>query len=201
MWKYLYGQSINGQLKPIPLQMPSKMVTGSKNEKSVLVAVFVERPRKRGLLSSNGGAGKHYHHHHHHHHLHLHQSRKQGGSSNRRAELLDYSRRLRNSAENTPKHHHQTKPASVASIIQQPINEIMAAQSKRKHEKSPACMGNWTSFLKSLTMPSKGKKKKKTNSTSTNFTATKAKVIMQSFQAHKNKGFFNKFLAAIHKYR
>lgn len=43
-------------------------------------------------------------------------------------------------------------------------------------------MGNWRSFFKSLTMPSKGKKKKKTNSTTTNFTATKAKVIMQSFQ-------------------
>ncbi|KAL8088927.1 hypothetical protein AgCh_038626 [Apium graveolens] len=164
--------------------MPTKMVTGGKNQKSVLVAVFVERPRKRRLLPSNGGPEKHYHHHHHHHHhLHLHQAHNKGGSSNRRAELLDYSRRLRDSAPNTPKHHHQTKPAaSVSSIIQQPINQIMAAQSKRKHEKAPGCMGNWRSFLKSLTMPSKGKKKKKTNSTSTNFTATKAKVIMQSFQ-------------------
>lgn len=96
-------------------------VTGGKNQKSVLVAVFVERPRKRRLLPSNGGGGNHYHHHHH---LHLHQSHKQRGSSNRRAELLDYSRRLRDSAPNTPKHHHQTKPASVSSIIQQPINQV-----------------------------------------------------------------------------
>lgn len=67
--------------------------------------------------------------------------------------------------------------------MQLPIyyKQIMAAQSKRKHGKAPSCMGNWRGFLKSLTMGKKKKKKKKTNSTSTNFTATKAKVIMQSF--------------------
>ncbi|WOG87062.1 hypothetical protein DCAR_0206282 [Daucus carota subsp. sativus] len=174
------------------------MVTSSKNQKSVLVAVFVERPRKRGLLASNN---HHHHHHHHHHHLHLHQSHKHGGGSNRKADLLDYSRRLRDSAPNTPnRHHHQNKPSSVSSIIQQPINQIMAAQSKRKHQKAPSCMGNWKGFLKSLTSPSKGKKRK-TNSTGTNFAATKAKVVMQSFQAHKNKGFFKKVLATIQKYR
>ncbi|KAG6635867.1 hypothetical protein CIPAW_11G072700 [Carya illinoinensis] len=78
--------------------MPTKTLTYSK-EKSVLLKVYVEHPRKKRVSQ-----GPHHHHHHHNHHLHQTIRREvilynvNAGASSKgydgRAQLLQYSRQL-----------------------------------------------------------------------------------------------------------
>ncbi|KAK2970369.1 hypothetical protein RJ640_012949, partial [Escallonia rubra] len=171
-------------------------------EKSVLVAVYVERPRKKGLSSSKNNQ---QHHHHHHHHLHLHQAKlgaNSGKGYNRRAELLNYSRRLRESARSAPASPQHPKP--ISSSNQQPITQMTTIRSKKqKHARtSPACLDNWKimipGFLRSQARKESKKKKEKSHDESA---SKKAKAIMKSFQVKKKGGFISKLLATIQKYR
>ncbi|KAI8532282.1 hypothetical protein RHMOL_Rhmol11G0201500 [Rhododendron molle] len=61
--------------------MPPKMVTIFR-ERVVLVAVYVETPKRRRFSSNNHRRCRHY---------------RASNGTNRRADLLDYSRRLRES--------------------------------------------------------------------------------------------------------
>lgn len=93
-------------------------------EKVVLVSVYVERPRKRRVSSNNR---------HHHHHQYVHHSIKQevtlnkhgdvaGKGYNRRAELLLYSQRLRQSGpspESSP-----SEPNPISSDKQQSTTNV-----------------------------------------------------------------------------
>lgn len=82
--------------------------------KGVWLSVYVEKPSKRKSVSRN-----HHHHYHHHHHLYVHSARKltgnNGGGYSRKAQLLEYSRQLRESARsqaNSPLLQPNPKPAS-----------------------------------------------------------------------------------------
>ncbi|KAI3453451.1 hypothetical protein Pfo_010114 [Paulownia fortunei] len=173
-------------------------------EKTVLVAVYTERPRRRLPLSEHRQGG-HHHHHHHHHYLHFHQSvsKNDGGGKgyNRRAELLDYARYLRASA----------KPAASASVSSHGSShikqistvQIAAADRKPKHSSPPTCLDKWESlipsFLRSMTAlnTTKGKgKKKHKNSVST---ATKMKALVKSLQVQKKGSFLSKLLTTVQK--
>ncbi|XP_057476405.1 uncharacterized protein LOC130764283 isoform X2 [Actinidia eriantha] len=169
--------------------MPTKMVTCSK-DKAVLVAVYVETPRKR-TFSSN-----------HHHHIHLHQPKHGGGGYNRRAQLLDYSRHLRESARSG------SSPKPVSSSNQQPMKQITAVGSKPKNGKVPACLGNCKiaipSFLRSLTTLQAKKQTKTTMKKKTcesESAATKMKSVMKRLQVQKKGGILSKLHAALQKHR
>ncbi|CAK9173314.1 unnamed protein product [Ilex paraguariensis] len=169
-------------------------------EKAVLVAVYVERPRKRRLLANQ------QHHHHHHHHLYLHQAKRgaHGGGSNRKADLLNYSRHLRESARSGQSSPSLPNPKPVSHNHQPLMTQMIAVPSKPKNARVPACLGNWKiiipSFLRSLTTshPRKEKKKRKKNSGST---ATRMKAVMKSFQVKEKKGFVSKLFASLRKHR
>ncbi|KAA8525980.1 hypothetical protein F0562_007920 [Nyssa sinensis] len=170
--------------------MQTRMATCCK-EKAVLVAVYVERPRKR-RVSSN-----------HYHHLHLHQPKHgvNGGGYNRRAELLDYSHRLRESARSGASLPSHPKPVS---SNQQPLIQIFAAESKPKHAKVPSCLGKWKlmipSFFGAMTISQakKERKKKKKKNSGSNTIKMKAAII-KSYQVQKKRGFISKLLATLQK--
>ncbi|PSS11583.1 Protein lingerer like [Actinidia chinensis var. chinensis] len=171
--------------------MPTKMATCCK-DKAVFVAVYVETPRKRRFSSNN-----HYHH--------LHQPKHGGGVYNRRAQLLDYSRHLRESARSGPSNPLNPKP--VSSSNQQPMKQITAVGSKPKRGKVPACLGNCKiaipSFLRSLTTLQAKKQRKTTTKKSreSEFTATKMKSVMKKLRVQKKGAFLSKLLSALQKHR
>ncbi|XVE57551.1 hypothetical protein DITRI_Ditri04bG0099500 [Diplodiscus trichospermus] len=169
--------------------MPTKMATCCK-DKEVVITVYVEKPRTRASLN-------------HHHYLHqtikkLHIQHMHGKGYNRRAELLHYSRRLRESARSASSAPLQSKP--VSSNDQQPSNKIIAVQRKPKYPKAPACFDNWgtliPSFLRSLTnlkAKKTGEKKKNGGSTSSNY---------KKIQMQKNwRLFFSKPMSMLQKHR
>ncbi|XP_018847555.2 cyclin-T1-like [Juglans regia] len=174
--------------------MPTKTGTYSK-EKSVLLKVYVEHPRKKRVSQSQ-------HHHHHHHHHHLHQTIRRevilynvnGASTkgyDRRAQLLQYSRQLRLSARSASKSPFESssssgnhKPTSQSTVA------VPRKSSKSKHPKTPGCsFGNWKillpSFFRSLT-GSKGKKERK-NIKQSGWTSSKIKAFTKSLQMQKKK--------------
>ncbi|XVF13486.1 hypothetical protein REPUB_Repub08aG0211800 [Reevesia pubescens] len=172
------------------MRLPTKTATCSK-EKAVLVTVYVEKQRRRA--PSN-------------HHYQLHHTIKQaaGKGYNRRAELLHYSQRLRDSARSAASTHLQSKP--VSSNDQQPSNETITVERKPKYSKTPACFDRWgiliPSFLRSLMtlQPKKtGKQKKNVESTSSN--NMKVKAVMKSLQMQKKWRFFSKPISMLHNYR
>ncbi|XWS38656.1 hypothetical protein CRYUN_Cryun19dG0149600 [Craigia yunnanensis] len=172
--------------------MPTKMATCCK-EKAVLVTVYREKPRKR--TSSN---------HQHRHYLH-HTIKQAGKGYNRRAELLHYSQRLRESAGSAASTPLQSKP--VSSIDQQPSNKIITVQRKPKYSKTSACFDNWgiliPSFLRSLkNLQAKkpGNKNKNGGSTSSN-NNNKMKAVMKSLQMQKKWRLFSKLISMLHKHR
>ncbi|KAM3686872.1 hypothetical protein ACJW30_10G034700 [Castanea mollissima] len=105
-------------------------------EKAVLVTVYVERPRKK-KVSTN-----HHQHHHHNHYLH----QKRGNPSQPwRAQLLQYSKHLRESSQSVTTTPLPLRPTS--SSNQQPSTQIAAFQRKRKQDRAPACLGIWKILL------------------------------------------------------
>ncbi|KAL8053556.1 hypothetical protein ABFS82_05G079600 [Erythranthe guttata] len=87
-------------------------------EKGVLVAVYVERPKRRlPLLSLHEKDG----------------IRRKGYNNNRRAELLDYARHLRSSAST------KTSP-STSPILLPLLDEIPVADEKPKRSSTPNCL-------------------------------------------------------------
>lgn len=172
-------------------------------QKGVWVAVYVERPGSRRRLSSNSRQPQH-HHHHHHQHVHLHQACNTRGY-NRKAQLLQYSRQLRESARfqaSSPLLH--PKPAANHEH-RQPMTQMIAVQKKRRRAVTPTCMGNWKllipGVLRSLLMSHNKKPKNKRKGTNNRSTATKIKAIMKSFQVNRRKGFTSKMFATIRKRR
>ncbi|KAK7262183.1 hypothetical protein RJT34_29745 [Clitoria ternatea] len=136
--------------------MATKQIT-YRNDKAVVVRVYVEKPRKK-RSSSNHIHHHHQHHHHHHlHHYHIHQGVREGvvhGSASkgydRRAGLLKYSHLLRESARGT---------------ISTQVPLIAPSNNKKPDVGKSACFGNWKllipSFLRSRSKAPKKEKKKK----------------------------------------
>ncbi|KAL7167019.1 hypothetical protein ACSBR2_037641 [Camellia fascicularis] len=160
-------------------------------EKAVLVAVYVETPKKRRLSSNNHHHDSHHHHHYHQHYLHQPKHGANGGRYNRRADLLDYSRHLRASAQSgpsTPVLHPKPVPSEPNN---QPMTQIIGVGDKTKGSKVtrlPSCLGNLKlvipSFLRSFQAKKERKKKKRTDDS----TEIKMKSIMKSFQVQKKRG-------------
>ncbi|KAJ8633822.1 hypothetical protein MRB53_027158 [Persea americana] len=108
-------------------------------EESVVVSVYVERPRRR-VSASDPSSRRGGHHHHHHHH-------KVGGGYNRRADLLLYSQQLREAAQSrsagpTPDQHPQ-----LATNHPQHTTKIITVVRKRKNLRTPTCLGDWKKVL------------------------------------------------------
>ncbi|CBI40926.3 unnamed protein product, partial [Vitis vinifera] len=182
--------------------MVTKKATSCK-DKAVLVTLYVEKPRKR----------INHHHHHHHHHLLYHTIKGEGFQQNygadgrgysRRALLLHYSQSLRESAQSAAS--ASLNPKAISSKDQQPINKIAAGQSKPKHEKVPACLGDWklsiASLVRSFTSvqakktSNKKKKKKKDNGSS----RANIAAVMKNLKVQKKLGFISKLLKPSQKH-
>lgn len=137
--------------------MPTKTFQATCcTDKRVLVTVYVEKPRrsvsnhhrtiKKDVLiqHKHGGAGKSY---------------------SRRAELLQYSQRLRESARVRVRSSPPLQTNPVSSNHHQPSNKIMAVKRKPKYSETPGCFGKWgimlPSFLRSTPTSSNNKKMKR----------------------------------------
>ncbi|XP_062146058.1 uncharacterized protein LOC133854046 [Alnus glutinosa] len=176
-------------------------------EKAVLVTVYVERPRIKRKVSQN----HHHHHHHHHHHLRqtikreliLHNQGPSGKGYDRRAQLLQYSQHLRESArsETRPPQPSPLKPTS--SSNQKPTSEIVAVQTQSKRPGTPACRGSRKilipNFFRSLTS-SKAKKERKKKKQSGSISNT-IKPATKSLEMPKRKrGFISNCFSAFQKH-
>ncbi|KAF7828485.1 myotubularin-related protein [Senna tora] len=140
--------------------MPTQQVI-CRRGKTVVVRVYVEKPRKKSVPSN--------HHHHHHYRIHRtfrgevvndHGTAKKG--YDRRAELLMYMQFLRNSARSTPLLSNQLSN----NFNGKPTTRVVPSQKKPKYEGKHACFGNWEllipSCLRSYTsMSDKPEEKKK----------------------------------------
>ncbi|OVA19813.1 hypothetical protein BVC80_1687g39 [Macleaya cordata] len=184
---------------------------GCCTEKAVLVTVYVERPtirRRNSPIRKNHHHCRQYQLHHHHTIKRTVIVRRKinnggagrggGGGYDRRAELLHYSHRLRESARSatsTPVH-----PTPVyASHTQQSLTKIESVRgNKHKYSGIQTCLGKLKilipSFLSSLASfhakseEKKNKKKHKGSSTTTN----KITAIMKTLEAQKKCGFISK---------
>ncbi|KAG4134882.1 hypothetical protein ERO13_D08G183000v2 [Gossypium hirsutum] len=178
--------------------MPTKTATYYE-QKAVFVTVYVEKPRRRASLKhipslhqiinqeliqhNHGGAGKGY---------------------NRRAELLHYSRRLRESARSSASRALQSKPVSSIDQQQPHSKKIRAVQRKATYSRTPACFDKWGILvpsvfrsLKNLLQSKKTENKRKDGSTSNN----KIKAVMKSLQSQMQKKWrcFSKPNSRLHK--
>ncbi|KAK7330830.1 hypothetical protein VNO77_25034 [Canavalia gladiata] len=144
--------------------MPTKQVT-YRNDKAVVVRVYVEKPRKKRSTSIQ----QHRHHHHLHYHIRhtvrqevVHASTSKG--FDRKAWLLMYSHLLRES----------TRGASPTPLLSkwcpnnnlQPPPQIALSNKKRAEcAGKVACFGSWKllipSFLRSFSKAQKSEKNKK----------------------------------------
>ncbi|KAL2472539.1 tRNA-splicing endonuclease subunit Sen2-2 [Abeliophyllum distichum] len=168
-------------LFPVP-PWPARMATCCR-ERAVLVAVYVERPRRR-LPSSNYQQQQHFRQ----------ANRAVGGRRyDRRAELLEYARDLRTSARS-----RASSPVHSSSHIRQP--RAVQAQRKPRRTIVPTCLGNWKlllpSFLTSMTATKTSKMKKKNKNR--NSVSTISKVVKR---LQKKKSFFSKLFAALWEHR
>ncbi|KAK6262813.1 hypothetical protein QUC31_008629 [Theobroma cacao] len=181
--------------------MATKMATRCQ-DMAVLVTVYAEKPRRS--VSSNH---QHNRQHHYLHHTIKQELIKHGGAGkgyNRRAELLHYSQRLRESARSAASTALQSKP--VSSNDQQASNKIVAVQRKPKCSRTPACFDNWgiliPRFLRSLTtLQAKKTGKKKQHCRSTAKNSSMMRAAMKSLQMQKTWRFFSKPISMLHKHR
>ncbi|XP_050228596.1 uncharacterized protein LOC126677838 isoform X2 [Mercurialis annua] len=173
--------------------------------KAVVVSVYEEKPTKRKLVDSS--KNQHHHHHHHHHHYFVVQGGHRGGGdrTNRRAQLLLYSQSLRESVHNHPPQssHLHPIPKPLSSDILQPTQNVGAVQRKKKHDKTPTCLGNWKflnlKLCRLLTDVQIKKDKKKRQHSVTPSNAMKA--VMKTLEVQKKKGFVAKFISMLNKSR
>ncbi|KAL9368872.1 hypothetical protein Peur_040071 [Populus x canadensis] len=183
--------------------MPRKMAKLCRG-KAVIVSVYEERPGKRRVSSSSNS-----HHHHYVHHVikqevTLHKNGDSRKGYSRRAELLHYSRRLRESALSATSSPSVPKPISSNKHHHQPTTNIVAAPSKPRFSRStsPTCLGNWKILIpnicRSLTsIQAKQKKKKKHSGSTSNAMIT----VMKSLEVQKKKGFSLKLLSKLRRHR
>ncbi|KAK9927713.1 hypothetical protein M0R45_024884 [Rubus argutus] len=181
------------------LNMPTKQVTCPQG-KPVLVTVYVERPKRKA--SSN-------HPHQHHPYIHhtikrevIHYRHGAGGQGyiSRRAELLQYSQRLRLSARSAapaskpfyPKPNHTQNP--------QPPAKIGAVRRKQKNSEAPSCFGNWKiPSIFGIFTSFQAKKERKTRKKRSGATSNKIKSAMKSLKVQQKLGFFSKLFSASSK--
>ncbi|KAH9776952.1 hypothetical protein KPL71_006864 [Citrus sinensis] len=193
--------------------MPTKMAKFC-GEKGVLISVYEEKPRRRRIAASRQQQQQQHHHHHHHHHQHRYHclyndldSAGTGKGYNRRAELLQYSRTLRESPQPSPAASTplllKPKPTPTSSKFQPPSPKTVAVQRKPSSAKTPTCLGDWKilipSFVRSL-ISLKGKKdgkKKKPSGSGTN----KMTALMKSIKVQKKRGFIPKLCSTLQKHR
>ncbi|PON64644.1 hypothetical protein PanWU01x14_123560 [Parasponia andersonii] len=164
--------------------------------KAVILTRHVERPR---IIVAN------HQHHHHHHHVHhtikrevIHYRRGADGKRfiNRRAELLQYSKRLRESARLPALTPSLPMPIS-SNNHQYPENKVVNARRKPKDGGTPTCLGNCKltipNFFKLLSFQVQKKRiRKMKNSAST---SNKIKAALKSLEGQKKHGFFSKLLS------
>ncbi|GKD92857.1 hypothetical protein Tco_1372694 [Tanacetum coccineum] len=175
-------------------------------EKAVLVAVYEEKPRKRRTTRNNDNIKHHHHHHHHHyHHLHVDESKKREGND-RRAELLSYSKHLRESKKIEASTSTHRRPKSLETSTrkdQETLASVLYVENKQKLKKQPSCL-NMNKIFKCFAMSQAKRKAKKKKKKSSESSAKKASAIMKTFNAKTQKGarrFFSKVMATIQKYR
>ncbi|XAR70541.1 hypothetical protein NMG60_11027429, partial [Bertholletia excelsa] len=101
-------------------------------EKAVIVTLYMETPRRTKLSLKNN-------HHHRYHHLDLPKSGGYGRGYNRKAELLEYSRCLRESAQSALS--EPLNPRPTPSNNQQP-KQTAAVHRKPKEARVTDCAGN-----------------------------------------------------------
>ncbi|KAJ4712628.1 cyclin-T1-like [Melia azedarach] len=172
-------------------------------EKGVLITMYEEKPRRRRVPPNQHQHHHHYLHHHHHHYHYLHNASASAGKEyNRRAELLRYSERLRETARSAPSTPLlQPKPAPPNN--QQPATKTIEALRRQSSARTPNCLGNCKilipCFIRPLTSPQgKRERKKKKQSSST---SNKVKAFIKSFQVQKKRGFIPKLLSTLRKHR
>ncbi|CAL5197918.1 unnamed protein product [Lathyrus oleraceus] len=159
-----------------------------RNDKTVLVKVYVEKPKKKRSSSI-----QQYHHHHHYYHIHhtVTQEVNDGSSSSnsskgydRKSGLLMYSRLLRNSVRGEAS-FMPLLPSHSANNTIQPTNQL---NSIKKHGGTTCCFGNWKFLVPSFLLRSwsndpKKEKKKKQGISGNGF---------KKLQVSKGKGFIVK---------
>ncbi|KAL4340826.1 hypothetical protein GQ457_08G025940 [Hibiscus cannabinus] len=173
--------------------MPTKQAT-CRERKTVLVTIYVEKPRRK--------------HQHYLHHTIIKQEliqQKLGGAGkgyNRRAQLLHYSRRLRESARSSTFKALQSKSDS-STDQQKPSNKdicnprVVGVQGKATYSRRAGCFDKWRivvpSFMRCLTnfqakKTGNSRKEEAASKTSNNM----IKAAMKSLQLHKKWSFFSK---------
>ncbi|CAA2977808.1 Hypothetical predicted protein [Olea europaea subsp. europaea] len=145
-------------------------------ERAVFVAVYVERPRRRLVRLPLRN--------YRHQQQQFPQANLTAGARrcNRRAELLDYARDLRTSAQSGA-----SSPVHSSSHIRQPSPvQIIPAHRKKRKTFVPTCLGNWKlflpSFLSSMTASKTLKMKKKNKDKNSVSTITKITTVVKRFQ-------------------
>ncbi|XP_062026271.1 uncharacterized protein LOC133742600 [Rosa rugosa] len=177
--------------------MPTKKVTCPKS-KPVLLTVYVERPKRRPSSSTH----PHQHHPYIQHTIKrevIHYRHGAGGQGyiSRRAELLQFSQRLRLSARSTapaskPYYQNHTKS---------PAAKIVAVRRKPKNsDQAPSCFGNriFPSIF-GLCTNFQAKKERMTTKKRSGTTSNKIKSAINSLKGQKKQGFFSKLFSASSK--
>ncbi|KAI5327951.1 hypothetical protein L3X38_027347 [Prunus dulcis] len=173
-------------------------------EKGVLVSVYVEKPKRRTFSSH------HHHHHHHNNHHHIHHTIKREvvhyrrgadgrGYISRRAELLQYSQHLRQSARSAPAASTALNPRPNHTNSQQSHAQIVAVRRKpNKISKATICFGNWKiPDMFGFFTSSQAKKDRKTRTKRTgSTTSNKIKAVIKSLKVQKQRGVFSKMFSS-----
>ncbi|XP_009346155.2 uncharacterized protein LOC103937902 [Pyrus x bretschneideri] len=170
------------------------MGTWSK-EKGVLVSVYVEKPKR--------------HHHHNHHHIHhavkreiIHYRQGAGGKGyiiSRRAELLQYSQYLRQSARSAPPSTPSSRP-NITSSQQPHTHQVVGVRrkpNKSSSSKAPTCFGNWKlPNVFGIFQAKKGRKTRKMPWGNSRTTTSKIKAAVKSLKVQKQRSLFSKVFSA-----
>ncbi|XP_050377944.1 uncharacterized protein LOC126795157 [Argentina anserina] len=176
--------------------MPTKRVPYWK-DKPVLVSVYVEMPKRRPPPLT---------HHHHHYHVHHTVEREavsprgsadgKGYTTSRRAELLQYSQRLRQSARTAPASLSPSTPIlpdSNHTSNPQPHAQIVTFPTKPKNPKAPTCFGNCRSPTIFGPLTSfHAKKERKTRKKRAYNASKKIKAAIKTLKVQKQQAFFCK---------
>ncbi|GMN30915.1 hypothetical protein TIFTF001_003038 [Ficus carica] len=177
------------------------MATSCKKVKEVIVTRHVERPSRV--------VANHHHHHHHHHPHHVHHTVKgevihyrHGAEGkrfiNRRAELLQYSQDLRQSARPPA----PPLPLPNPSNNRTPETKVIHIRRNSKDGRNPTCLGNCKTtipnFFKLLSLRTGKERNKKTKSFTT---GNKITALKKSLQVQKQRGIFSKLFLTSRKDR
>ncbi|XP_011070285.1 uncharacterized protein LOC105155983 [Sesamum indicum] len=176
-------------------------------EKTVLVAVYAETPRKslplfqdalqrNRILETRSDKQNCRHHCYHHFHSDDIAKRDGGGKGyNRRAQLLEYARDLRASARRPPASSSSLPSHSTSQTKRVPAVQMISADTPSKRANSQACLGKWERLIPNFILlkiglnssKHKGNKKHKNNS-SVSTTTNNMKAVAKSILQGQKKG-------------